>query len=89
MSVCHVGVIVHDKEELKSVYDILVEAGFSESHAVSAERMESYRRGPYFAIGVDDVGDILAIFDFGLDDGDVVCRPADIVEVARAVFGGN
>jgi len=89
MPVCHVGVIVQDKEELKAVYDTLVEAGFSESHSISAEHMESFRRRPHFAIGVDDVGDILAIFDFGEDDGDVVCRPADVVEVARAIFGGN
>lgn len=88
MAVQHVGVKVQSEPELKMVYELLVDAKFSEAHSISFEDFKHHyfspRRG--FAVAIDNTREILGVWNFGCDDGDVVCRAADVVQVAKAVF---
>lgn len=88
MAVNYVGVIVNSFAELKDVYARLAHAGYSESHSKNPHKMEADRHdhpGP-FALGVDSDRDILALYKYGRDNGDVVCHAADVVQVAKAIF---
>lgn len=86
MAVNYVGVVVKDFEKLKEVYQRFVDAGYSERHSETPHKMELTRRGKKFALCVDETREILGVFDFGEDSGDVVCRKADVIQVAKAIF---
>ena len=88
MAVNYVGVIVNSFAELKDVYARLAHAGYSESHSRNPHKMEATRLdhpGP-FALAIDSARDILGVFTYGRDNGDVICKAADVVQVAKAIF---